>query len=94
MINDSAQRNARIFIHDTALQSWDMMRRDKRVRKDLRPQIGVAGSSLAIYHHEQHMSRVEHQIWVDYGTVKPLHIGHHDGVPVVWLYQRPGQRKP
>lgn len=88
-INEHAEKNARVFIHDTAMQSWSMLERDKRVRKDLRPQLGIAGSDLAIYHHEQHMARVEYMIWVDYGTTRPVHVGTYDGVPVVWLYSRP-----
>lgn len=88
-INDTAAKGARVFIHDTAMQSWHMMTLDKRVRKDLRPQLGVAGSDLAIYHHEQHMAQVEYMIWADYGTTRPTHVGTYDGVPVVWLYERP-----
>jgi hypothetical protein len=89
-INDTSERKReRIFIHDTAQQSWSMLEHDRRVKRTFRPQLDVAGSVLGIYHHEQHMARVEHQIWVDYGTVKPIHIGDFDGVPVVWLYRRP-----
>jgi 4-amino-4-deoxy-L-arabinose transferase-like glycosyltransferase len=87
-ISELAPRNAKVFIHDTAMVSWQMMARDKRVDKGLRPQIGVANSQFAVYHHEQHMSRVEHQIWTDYGTVRPVHVAGPDGVPVVWLYDR------
>src|SRR5690606_2973257 len=71
-LNASMKRHsARIFVHDTALQSWAMLEADGRVKRGFKPQLDVAGSNLAIYHHEQHMARVEHQIWVDYGTVKP-----------------------
>src|SRR5690606_1537660 len=88
-ITAQADRGSRVFIHDTAMQSWHMMVLDKRLRKDLRPQLGVADSDLAIYHHEQHMAKVEYMIWADYGTTKPSHVGTYDGVPVVWLYERP-----
>jgi hypothetical protein len=88
-LNEAAPKPARVFVHDTALQSWAMMERDGTLRKGLRPQLGVAGSMIGLYHHEQHMARVEHQIWVDYGTVKPAHIGAFNGVPVVWIYERP-----
>lgn len=88
-INAAAPAGARIFIHDTAMQAWQMLESDKRVRKDLRPQLTVAGSDLGIYHHEQHMAQVEYMLWVDYGTTTPVHVGAYDGVPVVWLYKRP-----
>jgi hypothetical protein len=34
------------------------------------------------------MARVEYQLWVDYGTVSPAHVGAYDGVPVVWVFAR------
>jgi hypothetical protein len=46
-------------------------------------------SSVALYHHEPHMGRVEGQIWIAYGTTTPVAITTHDGVPVAWLYRRP-----
>jgi hypothetical protein len=88
-LDDNARKNARVFVHDTALQSWDVMAKDDIVRSDLRPKLSVEGTHWAIYHHEQHMSRVEFMIWVDYGTTAPVDVATYDGVPVVWLYQRP-----
>lgn len=88
-INELGKRGAKVFIHDTAMQSWHMFARDGRVRRDLRAQLGVAGSDLGIYHHEQHMAQVEHMLWTDYGTTQPVHVATYDGVPIVWLYVRP-----
>jgi 4-amino-4-deoxy-L-arabinose transferase-like glycosyltransferase len=88
-INEIAPKNATLYVHDTALQSYDMLRADGRVRRDIRPTLSIGSSQLALYHHEPHMRRVEYQIWVDYGTARPRAIGLYDGVPVVWLYRRP-----
>jgi len=88
-IDELAGPSARVYIHDTAMDSFKMLQRDGRLRGDLRPWTSVSGSDLALYHHEQHMSRVEYMIWVDYGTVAPVAVGGLDGVPVVYLYQRP-----
>jgi 4-amino-4-deoxy-L-arabinose transferase-like glycosyltransferase len=88
-INDEAEDGARVFMHDTAGQSFRMLQVDGRLRSDLKGILSVAGSSIAIYHHEQHMSRVEHMIWTDYGTTQPMYIGALDGVPLVWVYRRP-----
>lgn len=88
-VNEHAERGAAVFVHDTAMQSWDQMVKDGRLRSDLRAAWTPAQSSVALYHHEPHMSRVEYQIWVDYGTIAPAHIGTHDGVPVIWVYLRP-----
>ena len=88
-LNEHAPPNARVYVHDTALQSWDMLQRDGRLRSDLVGTLSIVGSSLSLYHHEQHMQRVEHQIWVDYGTAAPSYVGTFQGVPVIWVYERP-----
>jgi 4-amino-4-deoxy-L-arabinose transferase-like glycosyltransferase len=91
-LNRRAPPNAGVYIHDTAVQSWDMMRADGRVRADLRGTLGIHDSSIAIYHHEPHMGKIEYQIWIDYGTLTPFHVGAYHGVPVIWLYERPPPR--
>lgn len=87
-INRSAPERASVFVHDTALSSWEMLRTDGRIRSDLRGTEAIGGTSLALYHHEQHMTRVEYQTWVDYGHVAPAAIAGLDGVPIVWVYAR------
>jgi 4-amino-4-deoxy-L-arabinose transferase-like glycosyltransferase len=94
VVNDRAPAAGHVFVHDTAMQSFQMLQSDGRLRADLRPSWFVHGSQLALYHHEPHMAKVEHQIWVDYGTAQPAHVGTFDGVPVVWLYQRPALMTP
>jgi 4-amino-4-deoxy-L-arabinose transferase-like glycosyltransferase len=89
-LND-APRNATVFIHDTAGQSWDMLLADGRLRKDLRGVWSVDGSTFGLYHHEQHMGGIEYQSWVAYGTTRPDHVAGLDGVPVIWVYRRPGK---
>jgi len=88
-INDHAPRNAALYLHDTALGSFEMLERDGRIRSDIRGTLDIASSGLALYHHEPHMRRVEFQIWENYGTVSPLAVATYQGVPVAWLYQRP-----
>jgi hypothetical protein len=88
-VDHSAPRRGRVYVHDTALPSFAMFQEDARLRPDLRPTLDIATSDVALYHHEQHMSRVEHQIWVDYGTLAPSAIAAFDGVPVPWAYARP-----
>ena len=88
-INEIAPGGATLYLHDTARASFAMLQRDGRIRSDIRPTLDIAASNLALYHHEPHMGRVEYQIWVDYGTHTPAAIGSFQGVPVVWLYERP-----
>jgi hypothetical protein len=87
-LNAAVGEGERVFLHDTAYDSFRMLQKDGRLRPDIRPWTTVAGSRFALYHHEQHMSRVEHMIWVDYGTTAPAHIATFDGVPMVWVYAR------
>ena len=87
-INQNAPQRGTVYVHDTALQSFAMFQEDGRLRPDLRGSLNIAASDIALYHHEPHMSRVEHQIWVTYGHNSPDAIATFDGVPIAWLYQR------
>ena len=84
-----APPGANVYVHDTALQSFEIMRGDGRIRPDLVGTLALPSSTLALYHHEPHMSRVEYETWILYGTVAPVAVGAYDGVPVTWLYERP-----
>lgn len=90
-INAQARTSAPVYVHDTAIDSWIRMTRDQRLRKDLNGTLTLTQSDLSLYHHEQHMAKVEYQLWVDYGTVSPGTVGSNDGVPIVWVYVRPGR---
>jgi hypothetical protein len=87
-LNHAAPPNASIYIHDTAWQSWDMLVRDHRVRKDLRAVPSVASADLGIYHHEMHMEGQEYQAWIALGSDRPDDIAGLDGVPIIWVYKR------
>jgi hypothetical protein len=89
VLNQRAKPNAVVYLHDTASQSWELLRADGKIRRDLRGTLAIHASSLALYHHEDHMQRVEYQTWVDYGTVQPVAMRLYQGVPIVWLYERP-----
>jgi 4-amino-4-deoxy-L-arabinose transferase-like glycosyltransferase len=92
-INERAPRNAQVYMHDTAYDSWYRLQKDGRIRSDLNGSLTLSSTDVAVYHHEQHMARVEYQLWVDYGTDAPAKIGANDGVPIVWVYLRPGTQK-
>ncbi len=87
-IDQRAPQRANVYVHDTALQSWEMLRADGRIRSDLRGTLSIPGSALALYHHEPHMRRVEFETWLDYGHAAPAYVGTFDGVPVIWVYAR------
>lgn len=89
-LNEHAPEHARVYLHDTAQDSWHRLEVDGRVRSGLSGTLNLSSSDVALYQHEQHMQRVEYQIWVEYGTVSPAHVGAFDGVPVILVYERPG----
>ncbi len=91
-INQRAPARGTVYVHDTALQSFAMFQEDGRLRRDLRGSLNIAASDVALYHHEPHMSRVEQQIWIEYGSIAPSAIVTFDGVPISWAYARP--RRP
>jgi hypothetical protein len=84
-----APEGARVFVHDTAIQSYQAHQLDGTIERKYVPTLNIAQSTLALYHHEPHMQRVEFQIFEAYRTTSPAAIACFDGVPVVWLYARP-----
>jgi hypothetical protein len=87
-INQRAPKRGVVYVHDTAQQSFAMFQEDGRLRRDLRGSLDIAASDVAVFHFEPHMSRVEQQIWVDYGVFAPDAIAAFDGVPIAWAYAR------
>jgi hypothetical protein len=87
-VSSRAPRRAAVYVHDTALASFAMLQEDRRIRRDLRGSLSIAASDVALYHHEPHMSRVEHQIWIAYRSTAPDAVVTFDGVPVAWGYAR------
>jgi hypothetical protein len=85
----NAPRSATVFIHDTAWDSWQRMIDEKRVRPDLRGAGSPSDAQIALVQHELHMSEVDFQIWMAFGTDAPAYVVTHDGVPIVSVYQRP-----
>lgn len=88
-VNRTMPPEGRLYLHDTAQQSYWMMLQDGRIRNDVQGTLDLASSSMGLYHHEPHMSRVEQELWVVYGTTAPAAIALYQGVPVVWVYARP-----
>jgi hypothetical protein len=88
-LNREAPPNATVYVHDTAGAAWDMLQRDGRLRRDLRPVWSPVGAAFALYHHEKHMLGHEYQDWVAFGTVKPAFVAGLDGVPIIEVYEDP-----
>lgn len=89
-LNEHVVPGGGVYLHDTAWDSWELLRRDERLAPFVQASYSIPASSFSLYHHEEHMEGVEYQIWVVYGTTIPVHIGVYDGVPIVYVYARPG----
>jgi len=92
-LREASPGPARIFVHDTALQSWAMYQQDGTLPKRYTGTLSITNSDEALYHYEPHMGRVEYQIWQAYGTTTPKSVATYHGVPVLWLYVRPERRR-
>ncbi len=90
-LNEHVAPGQSVYIHDTAGEAWEMLHRDGRLLPNVQAAWSVQASAFALYHHEEHMETIEYQIWTAYGTSSPAYIGTYDGVPIVYVYARPGQ---
>ncbi len=84
----NAPPNSRVFVHDTAWDSWFRMSEEKRIRPDLRPTGSPSDSDFGLVHIELHMNEVDFQSWVAFETDQPAYVLTHDGVPIVTVYRR------
>ena len=88
-LNPKAPRNASVFLDDTTWDAWDHMQEEGRVRADLRGAGAPHEAQFALVQHELHMSEVDYSIWTAFGTVNPVYVVAHDGVPIVSIYRKP-----
>jgi 4-amino-4-deoxy-L-arabinose transferase-like glycosyltransferase len=88
----AAPTGAKIYPHDTARASWEMLREDGRVGRSFEAVWAPESADYSLYHHEQHMAVQEYQMWVAYGTVRPWLVDGPNGVPVIFVYQNPQRR--
>ena len=84
----NAPPNARVFIHDTAWDSWYRMTAEKRIRPDLQAVGSPGEAQIGLLHHELHMNEVDFQEWAAFETTAPDWVLAHDGVPIVSVYRR------
>jgi len=87
-LNKNMHHGDSVYIHDTAWDSWELLRRDGRLFAHVQGVTAPHAGSFALYHHEEHMEGVEYQIWQAYGTASPVYIGQYDGVPIIYVYER------
>ncbi len=87
-LNREVPPNGKVYPHDTLYVSWDMLKRDGKLRPDIQAVGSAEEADIALYHHEMHMQGQEYQAWIAFGTVRPDVVAGLDGVPVIWAYKR------
>lgn len=88
-LNQKAPRGASVFMDDTTWDAWAHMQEEGHIRPDLHPVGAPHDGEFALVQHELHMNEVEYSIWTALGTVNPVYVVQHDGVPIVSIYRRP-----
>lgn len=90
--NEHLRPQARVYIHDTAPDAWNMLQRDGRLREDIHDTWSISDADAAIVHHELHMNEVDYQVWVAYQSPAVAWVLRYDGVPIVSVYRNPRSR--
>ncbi|HET9956525.1 MAG TPA: glycosyltransferase family 39 protein [Polyangiaceae bacterium] len=85
--NEHASAGQTIYL-PRDIAAFERLREDGRVREDLQPTSAIGGSEYAPYTWAPKTSAAEYRIWFDYGTTTPAEVVAHDGVPIVWVYER------
>lgn len=89
LFNREVPSSGRVYVHDTAWPSWEMLQSDGRVRPDINVSWGLSDSDLAIVHHELHMNEVDYQVWQAFQRPDVFYVLTFDGVPIVSVYRHP-----
>lgn len=83
---------ARLYPHDMNPDTFDIVLRDGRLRRDIvdagMEDGGIRSSDAALVVHELHFAKYDYMIWQAYGSVAPRHVLTLDGVPLVSLYEK------
>jgi len=82
-------RGGTVFLHDTTVQAFEMMKRDGLLPPTIRPAASLSEADYVLVHHEKHMAEVNFQAWQAFGSVQPVHVLTYDGVPIISIYEHP-----
>lgn len=85
---------ARLFLHDSNHDSYELYLRARLLRPDIvdagviKAEGSRSGSDAALVIHEKHFNEFDYEIWEAYGHVQPVEVLTLDGVPLVSVYLR------
>ncbi len=76
-----------VWLCDTTHGAWAMLRADGVIPGNVRAARSMHEADFALVHHERHFAEVDYQVWVAYGTTRPVHVLRYDGVPIISVYE-------
>ena len=85
----NSPENTRVWTHNTTGWAWSDYQKDGlRTRKDLRSS-SIAGSDVALYHHQKAFHHKLAELYRSYGRIAPAYVVAVDGVTLLSVYRRP-----
>ena len=88
-LDREAEPAANVYFHDTNVESFEMYRREGRLRSDLRYASSLDGASWALCDQQRAYGAAEYAVWNDWGATRPRAGVYVDEVPMNLLYRRP-----
>ncbi|RAL22897.1 hypothetical protein DL240_08365 [Lujinxingia litoralis] len=86
-LNEHANPNDRIWIHNTVNTAWNTYQREGLARQDLRA-TRMNASDKALYFQQKAFNYLQLELWEEYGTMAPSHVVELQGVPLLSVYER------
>ncbi|MGE0790740.1 MAG: ArnT family glycosyltransferase [Sandaracinaceae bacterium] len=91
-LNEHLPEGGTVYPCDTTWTAWRMLQEDGLLSARIRPNGDLVSADYAIVHLEHHFVEVDYQIWAAWGSVQPVYVLTHDGVPIVNVYENPRRR--
>jgi hypothetical protein len=89
-IRERASAGQRIWWPGLPVAVLEGLRRDGRLRPDLRIATSPAEADLAVIEHDDARRDLEYQVWTAFETARPVAGAQLDEVPLASIYARPG----
>jgi len=89
-LSERAAPGQRVWWPGVPPSALEALRRDGRLRADLRIAGSVADADLAVVEHDEARRDLEYQVWTAFETARPVADVRLDEVPLASVYARPG----
>jgi hypothetical protein len=89
-LSERAAEGQRVWFAGLSPAAAETLRRDGRLRSDLRVAASLAEADLALVDVDDARRDLEYQIWSAFGAARPVAAARVDEVPLAAVYARPG----